>query len=259
MVLRLAALLALNFLSFSHGQEAEPATPSDKSDVLSQLTIAMVQEVVDGQTIDIRGSSRAPKQLLKMGNTALLKQGSLSEAAHEAKLDAAKQALHKRVDKQMIWWKAAPDSIQSALFAGVSEGINMTVADVWTLEGEHLPSALCKLGHLERLEEYDEELARDILSVEAAKQKTDQYKQLEDALKETAKIAEKSVAEEMAELVAERARNHELEGASGKGVLGAFAFFAIFGVFAILLGLVFYADHGRKQKSAARKNKSKRA
>lgn len=42
-----------------------------QSDVMSQLTVSMVTEVLDGQLLDIRSSSRAERQLLRLGNTAL--------------------------------------------------------------------------------------------------------------------------------------------------------------------------------------------
>lgn len=55
---------------------------SVQSDVMSQLTVSMVTEVLDGQLLDIRSSSRAERQLLRLGNTAL-KSGEKQAARKE--------------------------------------------------------------------------------------------------------------------------------------------------------------------------------
>ncbi|CAE7726898.1 unnamed protein product [Symbiodinium sp. CCMP2592] len=62
---------------------------------------------------------------------------------------------------------------------------DVLVADVWTIEGEHLPSYMVQKGHLLAVQEYEEELAKDILSVASAKEKQAQYQALEEALRET--------------------------------------------------------------------------
>ncbi|CAE7639177.1 unnamed protein product [Symbiodinium pilosum] len=137
----------------------------------------MVAKVVDANMVDIRSSADG-KNLLRLGNTGLPKKG-------DAKLDeearsAAKAALEKKLSKSMIWWKAAPPSAQRT-----EESDNVRVADVWTIEGEHIPSYMIQEGHLLHNEEYAEELARDILSVAAGKEKQEQYQALEQALRET--------------------------------------------------------------------------
>ena len=40
-------------------------------DVMSHLTVSMVTDVLDGQVLDLRSSSRAEPQLLRLGNTAV--------------------------------------------------------------------------------------------------------------------------------------------------------------------------------------------
>jgi len=55
---------------------------SVQSDMMSQLTVSMVTEVLDGQLLDIRSSSRAERQLLRLGNTAL-KSGEKQAARKE--------------------------------------------------------------------------------------------------------------------------------------------------------------------------------
>lgn len=59
---------------------------------------------------------------------------------------------------------------------------NVTVADVWTLEGEHIPSYMVRGGFLSHVEEYQDAMAEDILSVASAKQKRDQLREIEETL-----------------------------------------------------------------------------
>ncbi|CAL1151848.1 unnamed protein product [Cladocopium goreaui] len=58
---------------------------------------------------------------------------------------------------------------------------NVTVADVWTLEGEHIPSYMVRGGFLSHVEEYQDAMA-DILSVASAKQKHDQLSEIQETL-----------------------------------------------------------------------------
>ncbi|CAE7649478.1 unnamed protein product [Symbiodinium microadriaticum] len=104
---------------------------------------------------------------------------SLPEVPEEAR-SSAKSALEQKVLKSMIWWKAAPPSVQRT-----EDASNILVADVWTIEGEHLPSYMVQKGYLLAVQEYEEELAKDILSVASAKEKQEQYQALEEALRAT--------------------------------------------------------------------------
>lgn len=45
-----------------------------KVDLLSQLAVAMVTEVLDGQVLDLRSSSKADPHLLRLGNTAAIEE-----------------------------------------------------------------------------------------------------------------------------------------------------------------------------------------
>eukprot|EP00933_Yihiella_yeosuensis_P050668 TRINITY_DN48467_c0_g1_i1.p1 TRINITY_DN48467_c0_g1~~TRINITY_DN48467_c0_g1_i1.p1 ORF type:complete len:265 (-),score=108.21 TRINITY_DN48467_c0_g1_i1:438-1232(-) len=193
----LVILALFQYQPFALGEEAtseEPAKENEEEEsetkqLLSKLTISMVGEVIDAQTVEIRSTARAGKrQLLRLGNTALPEQGSMSDDKYKAKLEKAKADLEKAVSKQMIWYKEGPKDIQKP-----SEGKDeIIIGDMWTTDGKHLPSAMVDLGHLTSAKEYEEELATDILQAKAEKERKDQYKALEDALKDTRKEAEQA-------------------------------------------------------------------
>mmetsp|Transcript_20780 Transcript_20780/g.39027 ORF Transcript_20780/g.39027 Transcript_20780/m.39027 type:complete len:237 (+) Transcript_20780:26-736(+) len=190
---------------WTSGNESEVTDPTDSSAVLEQLTVAMVAKVIDGQTVDIRSSG---KTLLRLGNTAL-------PESEDAAI-AAKAALEAKVSKQMIWWKEAPSDAQRT----TEERL---VVDIWSLEGEHIPSYMVQNGHLHRAEEYSSELAQDILSVAAAKQKQEHYQALEEALRETQDLVKESQSQAM-----EKKDEHAYIAHSNRG-------FMVLGMLMILL------------------------
>ncbi|CAJ1372540.1 unnamed protein product [Effrenium voratum] len=153
-------------LGLHRDEDWQPGAEMD----ISQLTVSMVSEVLAGDVLDIRSSRE--RQLLRLGNT-----GTGTPEAHSA---AAKSALEAKVLKQMIWWKAAPEDVQRRT---QTPDKNMTVADVWTLEGEHIPSHMVRNGHLLHVEEYPAQ--GDILSVAAAHAKREQLRELQAMLTET--------------------------------------------------------------------------
>merc|ERR1719258_307195 len=182
-------------------EDASPAEPIVNDDVtkessddtqklISQLTIAMSAEVVDEQTFAIRDASTAGSQFiyLRIGNTGSPPRGSLDDGEYAEKQRIAKEALGKLVDKQMIWYRAAPDAAQSAN----SSGPPVILADVWTTDGKHIGNFLKKEGHLAHEQVYETELARDILTVAAEEEKKESYKKLEEALKESEKFKQEA-------------------------------------------------------------------
>merc|ERR1719191_958829 len=118
----------------------------------------------------------------------------------------------------MIHYKVAAATHQPA---PVEDGdVPVLLADVWLVGGRHVNSLLAKEGHLTHVEEYKEELARDILSAEAEETKKQSYKELEEALKES----EAAKAKERAERAAEQraAEKAELEKGEPIGLAGYF-------------------------------------
>mmetsp|Transcript_86872 Transcript_86872/g.218708 ORF Transcript_86872/g.218708 Transcript_86872/m.218708 type:complete len:291 (+) Transcript_86872:68-940(+) len=193
-------------------EEGAPAAPEaaaaeeakdETKELLDQLTIAMASEVIDARTFEIRDSAaKTGKKIIhfKLGNTRDLERGAgASDEEHEEKAEASKEALSKLVAKQMVWWKAAPDEHQPATDAD-DKGPAVVLGDVWLIDGRHVNSLLVKEGHLAQEEHYHSELAKDILSAAADKEKKDSYKKLEEALKESErekrKIAEQKLEEE---------------------------------------------------------------
>ena len=173
--------------------EAPAATdeqPDETKLLLEQLTISMISEVVDERTLAIRDTTSKGRKLLRLGNTAGPAQGSLSHDDHQEKTEASKAAMSKLVAKQMVWWKAAPEENQPK---GDAETV---VGDIWLIDGRHINSLLKKEGHLSHVEEYEEELARNILTAEADEKKKESYKELEEALKESEKAKRKAAKDE---------------------------------------------------------------
>merc|ERR1712046_386865 len=115
-------------------------------------------------------------------------------------------ALGRLVDKQMIWYRAAPDTVQSTN----SSGIPVVVADVWTTDGRHVGNFLKKEGHLSDEQVYDTDLAKDILTVAAEEEKKESYKKLEEALKESEQ-AKQEAAKAMREKAEEEEAAENLE------------------------------------------------
>merc|ERR1711907_507268 len=133
-----------------------------------------------GRTVLLRPTSAKDKKnpvQMRLGNTGPPSQGSLSDSGYAEKVSAAKDALMKLVDKQAVWYKAAPEHVQSG-----SSGI--VIADLWNKGGRHVNSALKKEGHLSDVQEYESELARDILGAAAKEEKEESYKKLGEVMAE---------------------------------------------------------------------------
>jgi hypothetical protein len=176
-------------LAPAHGQDPTADKPKeDEHDetkaLLDQLTIVMT-EVIDERTVMIRATSskeRKKQVHLRLGNTGPPPRGSLSDGEYAEKVEAAKAALTKLVDKQMVWYKAAPEASQPTSPGDGSP--ELVIADLWNKGGKHVNTALKKEGHLSDVQEYISELSKDILSAAAEEEKKDSYKKLEEALKE---------------------------------------------------------------------------
>merc|ERR1719316_1123845 len=181
---------------------ADGAETDETKALLKQLTIAMASEVIDERTFLIRDTSKGSKKQvhLRLGNTGAPPKEELDDGEYAEKTRVAKEALNKMVDKQMIWYKPAPDDMQPPAPEDAAEP-TIIVADVWSIDGRHLSSALKKDGHLSHSEEYTSELGKDILTAAAEEEKKDSYKKLEEALKESEKAkqeAAKAAAREAA-------------------------------------------------------------
>lgn len=178
---------------------AEDAPPEgDENDptkqLLAQLTISMVSEVIDERTVLVRDAAAKTgrkSQIMRLGNIEPVAQLSLDDASYQAKRDKSKAALQKLVDKQMIWWKAAPDEAQPEQ----KEDAHLIV-DVWLLNGMHVNGLLRDQGHASQIQEYESELAKNILTAAADEEKKESYKKLEEAMKESEKERKKAAAEE---------------------------------------------------------------
>merc|ERR1719454_943759 len=172
----------------------------------------MSAEVVDEQTFAIRDASKGSQHVyLRIGNAGSPPRGSLDDGEYAEKQRIAKEALGKLVDKQMIWYKAAPDAAQSANTSGTP----VILADVWTTDGRHIGNFLKKEGHLSDEQVYDTELAKDILTVAAEEEKKESYKKLEEALKESEKFKQEAARAARAQAEEEETVENESFGLSG--------------------------------------------
>merc|ERR1719440_2766527 len=172
----------------------------------------MSAEVVDEQTFAVRDASKGSKYIyVRIGNTGSPPRGSLDDDDYAEKQKVAREALGKLVDKQMIWYKAAPDAVQSTN----SSGSPVVLADVWTTDGRHVGNFLKKEGHLSDEQVYDTDLAKDILTVAAEEEKKESYKKLEEALKESEKAKQ-----EAAKAARAQAEEEEAENVEGLGMAG---------------------------------------
>lgn len=220
--------------------EADDGSDETKA-LLKQLTITMVSEVIDAHTVEVRDTKKSGKSHLRLGNVAPPDRGELSEADHEKKLAAAKSALEKLVGKQMIWWKPAKEEFQPAQPDG---GPPLVVGDMWLMDGRHLNSGLLQAGHLKEAKQYEEELARNILTAEADEKKKEAYKELEAALKasakeEAAKLKEAKKAKKAADAKAKEEAREPMS-------LGLWVGFAVIGV--IMVGVMTNFGRGSTKK-----------
>jgi len=237
-----ATLLALAFAVLSFGDDAPAAMKSSETPVveggeaeegdetkkfISQLTIAMSAEVVDERTFAIRDASKGSKQThVCIGNAGPTPRGSLDDGEYAEKKKVAKEALAKLVDKQMIWYKPAPDTVQPS---NSSNTTPMVFADVWSIDGKHLGSFLKKEGHLSDEQVYETDLAKDILTVASEEEKKESYKKLEEALKES-----EQAKQEAAKAIREKAE--EEEAAENVESFGLAGWLAIAVVLVIVVG-----------------------
>jgi len=222
--LSVAFLAALILVQAESEQDAATAkTAEDENDptklLLKQLTIGMM-DVVDERTVSLRHTSTKEgkgKRLvhMRLGNAGPVPRGSLSDDAYAEKVNAAKAALVTLVDKQALWYKVAPDSVQPP---SSGEGVpDVIIADIWSKGGRHVNSALKKDGHLSEIQEYESEIARDILGAAAKDAKEESYKKLGEAMKEHEK--EKQAAEKASRATAKATEDAEA-ASEGFGVAG---------------------------------------
>lgn len=214
--------------------------------MISQLTIAMSAEVVDERTFAIRDASKGSKQVhLCIGNTGPTPRGSLDDGEYAEKVKVAKEALGKLVDKQMIWYKPAPDAVQPANSSGTTP---LVIADVWSIDGKHIGGFLKKEGHLFEEKIYETDLAKDILTVASEEEKKDSYKKLEEALKESEE-AKKEAAKAM------RAKAEEEEAAENVEGFGLAGWLSVAMVLIIVVGAA--TNFGRPTNKKANLNRRK--
>jgi len=170
--------------------EAADGEEGQDKGILSELTITLGSEVLDERSFVIRSSDAGSKKtVVRLGNVSPIEAGV---ADYEEKVEKAKKALKQFAESQMIFWKKAPEEAQTT---DEVNGMPVMVADVWTIDGRHVPKAMIKAGHLGEKSEYESEIAKDILMAESDEQKRDSYKKLEEALKENNE-AQKKAAEE---------------------------------------------------------------
>lgn len=177
--------------------EGEGEASSETQNLLNELTIHMGGEIIDERTFLIRDTIKGGKKKIRLGNVAPIEKGSMTDEEYAEKVEAGKNALTQFVDKQMIFWKEGPESAQ---LEGQGEAtIPTVVSDVWTIDGRHINGILHKAGHLTKTEEYQSDLAKDILTAAADDGKRDQYKELEKALKENEDFKKQQRAAQQAE------------------------------------------------------------
>jgi hypothetical protein len=193
------------------GEAVEGSDETKK--IISQLTIAMSAEVVDERTFAIRDSSKGSREThICLGNVGPTPRGSLDDGEYAEKVKVAKEALGKLVDKQMIWYKVAPDSVQPSNSTGATP---LVIADVWSIDGKHVGSHLKTEGHLSSEEAYETELGRNILTVASEEEKKESYKKLEEALKESEKAKQ-----DAAKAMKSKAEEDEAADVEGFGLSG---------------------------------------
>jgi len=208
MMIRAAVALAVLFAMAmsAHGEKEEAARIDAQSDanaddpdvsgtkdLLEQLTIDMSAEVVDERTFALRDRAKAQRKLIRLGNVAPVEKGEMSDEEYDAKVEAGKDYLRTFVEKQMVFYKAAPDVHQLEKQAN-GEDI-MIIADAWTIDGKFISQRMTEAGHLVANPVYVNELAKDILSAESDKSKKEAYKELEEALKENEKAKQQAAKE----------------------------------------------------------------
>lgn len=231
----------------------EEQQPDPTAELLKQLTIGML-EVVDERTVLLRPTStkEGKKPLhLRLGNAGSVPRGSLSDNEYAEKVSAAKAALAKLVDKQALWYKFAPDSAQPP--KSDDDGTpQMVLADIWSRGGRHVNSAMKKEGHLSDAQEYEAELARDILGAAAKEEKEDSYKKLGEAMQEHQK--EQRAASKAASKAATAKAEEEEAAAEGFGLAGWIGIALL-----VLLGVGIATNFGQPSNKKTNLNRKKGA
>jgi len=181
-------------------EDAKGEEDDETKALLKKMTIAMISEVLDERTVVVRNTGDKSKKRethLRLGNVGEVPRGSLDDGEYAEKKKVAKEALQKMVDKQMIWFKEAPESLQAPASPGAEP--DLVIADIWSIEGKHVSAALKADGHLEAKDHYKNEIGEDILSVRNEAEKKESYKKLEEALKESEKAKKEAAAAAAAE------------------------------------------------------------
>merc|ERR1712139_306833 len=124
----------------------------------------------------------------------------------------------------------------------------VVIADLWAIDGRHLNSALKKDGHLSEAQEYESELAKDILTAAAEEEKKESYKKLEEALKESEEHKRKMAKEA-------KAKQEEEEAANDVEHFGLAGWAAVSGVILLTVGVL--SNFGRPSKKKFNLNRSK--
>lgn len=211
-----AALLVLPTVCAEEAAASTSDGADDDSDetksLLKRLTITMAGEAIDERTFSIRDTSSRKELHIRLGNTGAAPQGSLNDGEYAEKAKVAKEALAKAVDKQMIWYKAAPAEKQAP---NNTDGPDVVLADVWSIDGKHLNSMLKKDGHLSDEQHYELDIGKDILTAAAEVEKKDSYKKLEEALKESQEAKKAAAQAARAKAEAEEAADVEPLGLPG--------------------------------------------
>eukprot|EP00438_Fugacium_kawagutii_P017786 Skav205869 [mRNA] locus=scaffold766:191772:193450:+ [translate_table: standard] len=140
------------------------ARVQQKVDLLSQLAVAMVTEVLDGQVLDLRSSSKADPHLLRLGNTAA------NEEKDSITGTAGAQPGHSGRQGQRCLEQKAPEADD------LVEGSMPQPCDGADELGTAAPEEVA------RPVEYQDEFANDILSVAAGKEKRDQLREIEETI-----------------------------------------------------------------------------
>jgi len=232
--------------------EAGIAEPDPTAELLKQLTIGML-EVVDERTVLLRPTSTKDGKKpihLRLGNVGSPPRGTLSDSEYAEKVNAAKAALAKLADKQALWYKFAPESVQPPKADDGSPQV--VLADIWSRGGRHVNSALKKEGHLSDAQEYESELAKDILGAAAKDEKDESYKKLGEAMKEHQE--EKRAADKAAKKEAQKEAEEEEAAAEGLGYPGWIGIALL-----VALGVGIATNFGQPSKKKTSLNRKKGA
>merc|ERR1719316_101395 len=157
----------------------------------------MAFDTIDERTFilrDMRENATKKRRLMRLGNTAPIEQGTMTDEEFAQKKEAGKAALQEAVMKQMVWWKAADDEHQPKPTEDDGEEVP-TLVDIWLTNGTHINTMLTEQGHLSKAEEYQSEISRNILSANSQEEKKKAYEELAEAMKENEEYRKQQAAE----------------------------------------------------------------